>query len=187
MPPGTTVELTYARAGKEHATAPMTPVEAAGWFNPDRGFLFEPMMFLCKGDSIGEALALGGQETLDDVTLGLPHRKGAGHEQGLAARSGGPLDDLLDSPLCRRPGHHAADVVPHPAEHNLAVINFLPIPVLDGGHMMFLLYEGIRGKPADERVQMVLSYLGLALILALMVWVLGLDFHLISRHVPPPR
>ena len=36
---------------------------------------------------------------------------------------------------------------------NLAVINFLPIPVLDGGHFVFLLYEGIRGKPADERVQ----------------------------------
>ena len=66
---------------------------------------------------------------------------------------------------------------------NLAVINFLPIPLLDGGHMVFLLYEGIRGKPADERVQVVLTYLGLILILTLMVWVLGLDFGLISRRL----
>ena len=65
---------------------------------------------------------------------------------------------------------------------NLAVLNFLPIPLLDGGLMMFLIYEGIRGKPANERVQVVLTYIGLALILALMVWVLGLDFGLISRR-----
>ena len=65
---------------------------------------------------------------------------------------------------------------------NLAVLNFLPIPLLDGGHMMFLIYEGIRGKPANERVQVVLTYVGLIFILALMVWVLGLDFGLISRR-----
>ena len=35
---------------------------------------------------------------------------------------------------------------------NLAVINFLPIPLLDGGHMVFLAYEGIRGRPANEKV-----------------------------------
>jgi regulator of sigma E protease len=65
---------------------------------------------------------------------------------------------------------------------NLAVINFLPIPVLDGGHFVFLAYEGIRGKPADERVQMVLSYIGLIFIVALMAWAFGLDFHWISRR-----
>ena len=58
---------------------------------------------------------------------------------------------------------------------NLAVINFLPIPVLDGGHFVFLLYEGVRRKPADERIQLALSYLGLLLILTLMLWVIGLD------------
>ena len=65
---------------------------------------------------------------------------------------------------------------------NLAVINFLPIPVLDGGHFVLLAYEGIRGRPADERVQIALSYIGLILILALMVWVFGLDFSLFSRR-----
>jgi regulator of sigma E protease len=64
---------------------------------------------------------------------------------------------------------------------NLAVINFLPIPLLDGGHMVFLAYEGIRGRPASERVQLVLTYVGLIFLLTLMAWVLGLDFHLISR------
>ncbi len=65
---------------------------------------------------------------------------------------------------------------------NLAVFNFMPIPVLDGGHFVLLAYEGIRGKPASETVQTVLAYVGLALIITLMVWVCGLDFGLISRH-----
>jgi regulator of sigma E protease len=65
---------------------------------------------------------------------------------------------------------------------NLAVVNFLPIPVLDGGHMVFLLYEWIRGKPPSESVVAVLSYLGLALILTLMIFVFGLDLGLIPRR-----
>jgi regulator of sigma E protease len=59
---------------------------------------------------------------------------------------------------------------------NLAVINFLPIPVLDGGHMVFLVYEKLRGKPASEGVRIGATYAGLALILCLMVFVLWLDF-----------
>jgi regulator of sigma E protease len=58
---------------------------------------------------------------------------------------------------------------------NLAVVNFLPIPVLDGGHMVFLLYELVRGKPAPVGVQVALTYLGLATILGLMLFVIGLD------------
>jgi len=64
---------------------------------------------------------------------------------------------------------------------NLAVINSLPIPVLDGGHLALLVYEGVRGKPANEHVQTVLAYIGLILILALMFWVCGLDvFRLVA-------
>ena len=58
---------------------------------------------------------------------------------------------------------------------NLAVVNFMPIPVLDGGHMVFLIYEGIRGKPAPESVHIWLSYIGLAMVLSLMLFVVGLD------------
>jgi regulator of sigma E protease len=66
---------------------------------------------------------------------------------------------------------------------NLAVINFLPIPVLDGGHMVFLLYEGIVRKPPSERIVVAFTYAGFFLILGLMVFVLGLDIGLISRKV----
>ena len=56
------------------------------------------------------------------------------------------------------------------------MINFLPIPVLDGGHMVFLIYEKIRGKPASEGVRVGLTYVGLALILGLMIFVIAIDF-----------
>ncbi len=58
---------------------------------------------------------------------------------------------------------------------NLAVINFLPIPVLDGGHMVFLVYEKIRGKPASEGIRNGATIAGLALILCLMVFVIYVD------------
>lgn len=58
---------------------------------------------------------------------------------------------------------------------NLAVVNFLPIPVLDGGHMVFLIYEKIRGKPASESVRIWATYTGLFMILCLMLFVLYQD------------
>jgi regulator of sigma E protease len=58
---------------------------------------------------------------------------------------------------------------------NLAVLNILPIPVLDGGHLMFLAAEGIRGKPVDERLQFALTLIGFFCLIGLMILVFGLD------------
>src|SRR5205807_9015742 len=58
---------------------------------------------------------------------------------------------------------------------NLAVINFLPIPVLDGGHMVFLIYEKLRGRPAPETVRVAAPFVGVAFILSLMLFVTYLD------------
>lgn len=47
---------------------------------------------------------------------------------------------------------------------NLAVINFLPIPIADGGHMVFLVYEQITGKPVSPMVQNISALVGLAML-----------------------
>jgi len=52
---------------------------------------------------------------------------------------------------------------------NLGVLNLLPIPALDGGHIMFNLYEMITGKTASEKVMMYITMVGWALLLALMM------------------
>ena len=56
---------------------------------------------------------------------------------------------------------------------NLAVLNFLPIPLLDGGHMVFLAYEGVRGRPASEKFVVALHTVGFVFIVSLMLFVLG--------------
>jgi regulator of sigma E protease len=59
---------------------------------------------------------------------------------------------------------------------NLAILNLLPIPILDGGQLVFLAVEGIRGRALSVEQRMRLSQLGLVLIVAIMVWALANDF-----------
>jgi regulator of sigma E protease len=54
---------------------------------------------------------------------------------------------------------------------SLGVLNLLPIPLLDGGHLMYYLIELVRGSPVPEAVQAVGQQIGLALLLGLMVLV----------------
>jgi len=54
---------------------------------------------------------------------------------------------------------------------NLGFINILPIPVLDGGHILFLLIEKIKGSPVNEKVMSYSQIVGVVLILALLVYV----------------
>lgn len=58
---------------------------------------------------------------------------------------------------------------------SLAVLNLLPIPVLDGGHIVYYVIELIRGKPLSERVQIVGLNIGLLLLLSFMVLAIGND------------
>jgi len=53
---------------------------------------------------------------------------------------------------------------------NLGLINLFPIPVLDGGHLLFYVAEAIRGKPLGQRAQEYGFRIGLALVLTLMVF-----------------
>jgi regulator of sigma E protease len=53
---------------------------------------------------------------------------------------------------------------------NLGVMNLLPIPVLDGGHLFYYLFEAIKGKPLSQKVQTYGYNFGLALVLSLMVF-----------------
>ncbi len=56
---------------------------------------------------------------------------------------------------------------------SLAIINLLPIPVLDGGHLLYYLIELVKGSPLSERAMVAGQYVGLALLAGLM----GLAFY----------
>lgn len=53
---------------------------------------------------------------------------------------------------------------------NLGLINLFPIPMLDGGHLLFYVYEAIAGKPLGERAQEYSFRVGLAMVLSLMIF-----------------
>lgn len=59
----------------------------------------------------------------------------------------------------------------------LAFMNILPIPALDGGHVVFLLYEMITGREAPEKVLEIAQYIGFFLILALVLFSNGNDIY----------
>jgi regulator of sigma E protease len=53
---------------------------------------------------------------------------------------------------------------------NLGIVNLLPVPVLDGGHLMFFAIEGIRGRPVEERGREIAHQIGLFFLLSLMIF-----------------
>ncbi|HUX84448.1 MAG TPA: RIP metalloprotease RseP [Chitinophagaceae bacterium] len=61
----------------------------------------------------------------------------------------------------------------------LAIMNILPIPVLDGGHALFILVEMITRRKPSDKVLIYAQYVGLAIILALVIYANGLD---VWRH-----
>lgn len=65
---------------------------------------------------------------------------------------------------------------------NLAVVNFLPIPVLDGGHLLFFIIEALRRKPVSLRVREIAQQGGMFILLLLMIFVMYND---IMRYFDP--
>ena len=54
---------------------------------------------------------------------------------------------------------------------NLAILNFLPFPALDGGHVLFLIIEKIRRKPNNRKIEATIHTIGFALLMFLVLLV----------------
>jgi len=57
----------------------------------------------------------------------------------------------------------------------LAFFNILPIPALDGGHLVFLILEGVLGKPISSRTKLLVQQIGMAILLTLIVLIFYID------------
>jgi regulator of sigma E protease len=62
----------------------------------------------------------------------------------------------------------------------LAILNFLPIPVLDGGHLVFFFIELVTGKPVNIKVREIAQQAGIFILILLMVFVFYND---ITRYI----
>lgn len=58
---------------------------------------------------------------------------------------------------------------------SLGVLNLLPIPVLDGGHLMFFAVEAIKGSPVSEKIQIYFQQIGMLMLMSLMLFAVFLD------------
>ncbi|MDR0327398.1 MAG: site-2 protease family protein, partial [Planctomycetaceae bacterium] len=179
------VRLTLKSPDGTAKVVPLPVLEADNWFNADRGFVLKPDETIFKAAfnaaGLGEALSMGTDRML--------------YYSGLVYRS---LDALINGRVSTRALSGPVGIVMILYDFaqsgwsrylmllcligaNLAVINMLPIPPLDGGHVVFLTYEGIFRRPPNELIQVVLSYFGLFLIILLMVWTVTIDFGCIPR------
>ncbi len=57
----------------------------------------------------------------------------------------------------------------------IGMLNLFPIPMLDGGHLVFYAYEAVAGRPPSDKVVNVLMMIGLAMVLGMMVFGLTND------------
>lgn len=171
LPSGLAVEVDYQRGGQLRSTTLRVEPHPEA-FSPDRGLRFTAAQRLHRTESIQEAMLLGGRETwlkasgvLSFLKLMFTGRIGLSSVGGpgmifVAASSEASVSVtrlLLFLTLLSA---------------NLAILNFLPIPALDGGHMVFLIAEAVRGKPVDENLQIRLTMAGVLFLLAVMALVI---------------
>lgn len=181
VPADTILRLTVENAtGRRDVD--LAAASAPDRFVVDRGLVFDPIYKTVRAGSVGAALARGSRKAMEDLSLVSSFLQKLTSNQISPRLLGGPIEIAKQAGRSAQEGFGRLLLFLTMLSANLAVVNFLPIPVLDGGHMVFLLYELIRGKPPSENVVAVLSYLGLALILTLMMFVFGLDLGLIPRR-----
>ena len=170
---GEIVDFTYERAGKA-GTVSTKPVEIAG-FNPHRGFRFESKNDIYRTERWSEAFFLGARQTWEDAFRVVAILKKLVTGQVSVANLGGIGSIAYVAGKETEEGTSRLLIFLTMLSANLAVLNFLPIPALDGGHMMFLLYEGIFRRPVNERLQFALTVAGVACLLGLMIFVNAMD------------
>jgi regulator of sigma E protease len=133
---------------------------------------------------IGEAVSIGFTQTWSDVTLiGTTLRQLVTGQ--MSARNLGGLITIGEvSGQTARLGLYAFVSFMALLSVNLAILNLLPIPILDGGHLMFMTIEAVRGRPLSVESRIRMSHVGLLIVIALMLWANGNDIvRLIERNL----
>ena len=97
-----------------------------------------------------------------------------------AEQIGGPIRIAGISSQVATLGFAALLILAAQLSISIGLLNLLPVPMLDGGHLMFYAYEALRGKPLSERVQDVGFRIGIVLVLSLMIFAMWNDISWLS-------
>ncbi|WP_428308906.1 site-2 protease family protein [Lacipirellula sp.] len=174
LPHGTQLKLTYKR-GSEVLDATLTPVPSENFYSVERGIILKSIQRIRIAETWSEAATRGRTETVRSLTMVYRFLSKLGSGQVPVTMLGGPLTIAQAAGYSAFQGWGKLLIFLTMLSANLAVINFLPIPMLDGGHMVFLAWEGLRGRPASERVVMTMQTVGFVFLISLMLFVFTLD------------
>jgi regulator of sigma E protease len=167
--------IAHPTPGAEHEIIELTltheqiaSLHALGWSTGLNEFLFQPLQVTrTAGGNPMTALKMGGEETwkmtlLTYLTIDRLFRRTVGVDQ-----LRGPVGIVHVGVTIADKGLLYLIFLLAVISVNLAVINFLPLPIVDGGLFLFLVYEKIKGRPPSIAFQNVATILGLALIVTL--------------------
>lgn len=168
LPAGTTLDVIASRDEKIIEAKTTLAATDVPW--SERGIGFGGVERLHTASTVGEAFSLGLRESkrrLGDVFRFLQLLV-QGKVQ--SKQVGGPITIFRAAGAETSRGMAPLLMFLTLLSMNLAILNFLPIPALDGGHMVFLIAEAVLGRPVDEKLQMQLTMAGVLALLSLMVF-----------------
>jgi regulator of sigma E protease len=152
----------------EHLTLTVVPEERAG---ADYGLRLQQANYVYRSESLGAALVFGAQYSwrfLEESWLALKRLL----TQDVSPKNvGGIITIGAVTYSMTEAGWIKFFFFLCLVSINLAFLNVLPIPVLDGGHLFFLIIEKLKGSPVSERVLGTSQAVGVVLLLSLMVYV----------------
>ncbi|WP_231756666.1 site-2 protease family protein [Lignipirellula cremea] len=172
--PQNKIQLAFSRGKEKQQTVTLKTYPAPEQFNPDRGLHFMTLQEIHKAP-LGEAIGFGFRETKENLVRVATFLQRLATGEISPMNLGGPGMIAMAATSEAKQGTANFLLFLTFLSANLAIVNFLPIPVLDGGHMMFLTYEAIFRRPVSEKWFVALSLAGLAFVLSLMLFVVSLD------------
>lgn len=169
------VQLTLSENAQPVVCTPVVDAKE-NWFVPGlRGLRVYPQLMTLKSNGIADAALMGLTNTRDSIIDLYLTLRNLLTGQLSVENLHGPLGIASVAYDFAKQGIAEMSLFLGILSANLAVLNFLPIPVLDGGHMVFLIWEAVTRKRPSERVQIAATYFGMAFVLCLAILVFYLD------------
>jgi regulator of sigma E protease len=180
LPAGTQYEFIVLR-NDDPITVTITSKASTDYFLGKRGFHLTGMQWYYQSATWGDAFSNGAAQVKNDATRVWRFLTKLVTGKLSPKNLGGPGMIAVAATSEASQGTSRLLLFLTLLSANLAIVNFLPIPVLDGGHMVFLAYEGLFRRPVSEKAEVLLTYAGLFFILGLMVFVSVMDVSRISQ------
>lgn len=175
LPDGSKFEVVLERAADEKVVERTGTLSHSEAYWPTRGLIFAPARFVHEADSFADAMGLGLREARWRMGEVFQFLKLLGTGKVSRQQVGGPVKIAQIAAGEAERGWAPLLLFLTFLSMNLAILNFLPIPALDGGHMLFLVAEAVLGRPVNEKLQMQLTMIGVMALLALMLFVFAND------------